>query len=137
MRSPSVATAIFEYLTNGLDCLSDPTTIGPHPEAGCRSLSTHRAENLTPVLGAHRSAKARACGVVQELCPAWAVTGVSTSTPGLQIELASWCRAVVSPKGIGSAHVQPGQIAIIQKSHLGRRRCDDLADDGMRNSESD
>ena len=63
-------TAIFGYLTNGLDCFSDPTTIGPHPEACCRSLSTHRAENLTPVLGVHGSAEARARGVVQELCPA-------------------------------------------------------------------
>jgi hypothetical protein len=35
----SVATAIFGYLTNGSDCLSDPTTIGPHPGAGCQSQS--------------------------------------------------------------------------------------------------
>jgi hypothetical protein len=46
MRSLAVATAIFECLTNGWDCLFDPMTAGSHPEAGCRSLPIGRTENL-------------------------------------------------------------------------------------------
>ena len=34
-------------------------------------------------------------------------------------------------------HVEPGEIAIVQKGDPGWRRCDDLADDGMRHPESD
>lgn len=43
----------------------------------------------------------------------------------------------IFPEGIGSVHVEPGQIAIVQKGDLGWRRRDDFADDGMRHPESD
>lgn len=40
-------------------------------------------------------------------------------------------------EGIGSVHIEPGQIAIVQKGDLGWRRRDDFADNGMRHSEAD
>ena len=47
-------------------------------------------------------------------------------------------RSVIDvPEGIGSVHIQPGQIAIVQKGDLRRRRRNDLANNGMWHSESD
>ena len=50
----------------------------------------------------------------------------------------SHARSVIDvPEGIGSVHIQLSQIAIVQKGHLGRWCRNDLANDGMRHSESD
>jgi len=44
MQSLLVATVIFGCRTNGSDCLSDPMTIGSHPEVGCQSQPISQTE---------------------------------------------------------------------------------------------
>ena len=123
---------------NGSDCRSNPTTIGPHPEAGCRSLPIpHGGESSRRVLelhccgGVRRQCRAGPVGVGRRFGPdvnAWGANRIGLLAAG-------HARSVIDlPEGVGPVHVQRGQIAIVQKGDPGRRGRDELADDGMRHA---